>query len=213
MRLLGFTLLFAAGTCCFAQDWSVGLAGGYSFYNNATIDSAAGNAEAGFTSRFAAGAALGENVSEHIGGELRYTFLDGFSQLSSQGTRVNMSAYSNDVHYDFLFYATPRRARVRPYAAVGGGIKRYDGVGRQLTYEPLSNFAVLDKGHQVEGMLSVGGGVKFSLGDRWEARLDFRDYATPFPTRLFAVPTTSSVHGWLNDFVPMIGIDYTFGGR
>ncbi len=214
MRLLGFTLFLAAGTCCFAQDWAVGVAGGYSFYNNASIKNAAGSsADANFTSRFAAGAALTENVSEHIGGELRWMFLDGFSQLSSQGTRANMDAYSNAVDYEFLFYATPRRAKVRPFAAAGGGVKRYDGVGRQVISQPLGSYAVLTRGHQIEGMVSFGGGVKISLGDRWVARLDFRDYATPFPTRLFATPANATVHGWLQDFVPMIGLDYTFGGR
>jgi len=190
------------------------VAGGYSFYNTASIKNAAGtSADAGFTSRFAAGAALTENVSEHIGGELRWTFLDGFSELKSQGTRANMDAYSNAVHYDFLFYGTPRHAKVRPYAVGGAGIKRYDGVGRVAVSQPLSNYAVLVHGHQVEGMISFGGGLKVSLGDRWVARLDFRDYATPFPTRLFATPANGTVHGWLQDFVPMIGFDYTFGAR
>lgn len=214
MRLLGFTLFLAAGSCCFAQDWAVGLAGGYGIFNDATIKNAAGtSADAGFSKRFAAGATLAEDMYNHIGGELRYTFGDGSSELSSQGTRANMTAYSNAVNYDFLFYATPRRAKIRPFAAAGAGVKRYDGVGQQIASQPLNSFAVLANTHQVEGMLSFGGGVKISMGDRWVARLEFRDEATPFPNKLFAVPKTATAHGWEQDFVPMVGIDYTFGGR
>src|SRR5215471_7438182 len=128
MRLLGSLLLFVAGPYCFAQDWEVGVAGGYSVYHDTTISNASGqSAQAGFGPRFAAGAVLTENVAQYIGGELRYTFLDGDSEIKSGGQQVNMDAQSQAVHYDFLFYATPRRARIRPFAAAGAGIKRYDG--------------------------------------------------------------------------------------
>ena len=214
MRLLGFTLLLTAGTCCFAQDWAVGIAGGYGFYNDATIKNAAGtSAQAGFAPQFAAGAALTENLYQYIGGELRYTFRNSDAELKSQGRGVNLDAYENAVHYDFLFYATPRRARIRPFAAAGAGIVRFDGIGRTVVGQGFDSFAVLAHNHQVEGMLSFGGGVKISMGDRWVARLDFRDYATPVPGQLFASPKGAVVQGWLHDFVPMVGIDYTFGGR
>ena len=55
--------------------------------------------------------------------------------------------------------------------------------------------------------------LSFLTGDRWVLRLDFRDYATPFPTKLIAPPKTAAVHGWLQDFVPTVGVDWTFGGR
>ena len=215
MRLLGSTLLLAAAaSCCFAQDWEAGVAGGYSFYNNATIKNSGNtSAEAGFSSNFAAGAVLTENMYEHIGGELRYTFLNGDSKLRSQGNQANIDAFSHAIHYDFLFYGTNRRARIRPFFAAGAGIKRYDGSGRQVVSSSLGNFAVLAHAHQVEALLSVGAGIKVSMGDRWIARLDFRDYATPFPEKLFVSPRGATVSGWLQDFVPMVGIDYSFGGR
>src|SRR5579864_8279989 len=180
MRFLGLALLFAFGPYCFAQNWAVGVAGGYSNYHDVTIKNAAGQgANAGFGSRFAVGAVLTEDISEHIGGEVRYNYLDGDSELRFSGSEVNMDAFAQAVHYDFLFYATPRRSRIRPFAAGGAGIKRYDGSGRPYGSQPLGDFAVLTHTHQVEGMISFGGGVKVALGDRWVLRLDFRDYATP----------------------------------
>jgi hypothetical protein len=207
-------LLFAFGPYCFAQNWAVGVAGGYGVYHDVTIKNAAGaSADAGFGSRFAVGAVLTEDMYEHIGGELRYTYRDGDSELRFNGREVNMDAVAHAVHYDFLFYATPRRSRIRPFAAAGAGIKRYDATGRPYTSQPLSDFAVLNHTHQVEGMISFGGGVKVALSDRWVLRLDFRDYATPFPERLIAPPKTAAARGWLQDFVPTIGVDWTFGGR
>lgn len=215
-RALRATLvaIFAFGPCCLAQNWDVGLAGGFSTYNDATIKTPSGaSAQAGFEQNFAAGAALDENVSEHIGGELRYTFLYGASTLHSNGTEANMTAMSNAVGYDFLFYGTPRRSRVRPFLAIGAGIKRYDGTGTEYVVQPLGNFAVLTTGHQVEPMLSGGGGIKMNLSDRWVLRFDFRDFATPLPGKLFAAAPNTKVNGWLNDFVPMVGVDWVFGGR
>lgn len=215
-RALRATLvaIFAFGPCCLAQNWDVGLAGGFSTYRDASITSSSGgSAQAGFAQNFSAGAALDENVSEHIGGELRYTFLYGASTLHSNGTEANMTALSNAIGYDFLFYGTPRRSRVRPFFAIGAGIKRYDGTGTEYVVQPLSNFALLRTGHQVEAMLSGGGGVKMNLNDRWVLRFDFRDLATPFPGRLFAAAPGAKVSGWLNDFVPMVGLDWAFGGR
>src|SRR5579885_1725024 len=189
---------FAFGPCCFAQKWEVGLAGGYGFYNDATVKPASGgSAELGFQRQFAAGAALDEDVSEHIGGELRYTFRGGDSRIHSGGTEATMQAMSQAIDYDFLFYATPRHARVRPFLAAGGGIKRYDGTGFASATQPLANFARLRNGHQVEGMLSVGGGIKAYLSDRWVLRVNFRDFATPVPDNLFATSRSTKVSGWL----------------
>jgi len=212
MRFLGSLLLFAFGPYCFAQNWAVGVAGGYGVYHDATIQNAAGaSADAGFGSRFAVGAVLTEDMYEHIGGELRYTYRDGDPELSFNGSQVNMDGVAHAVHYDFLFYGTPRRSRIRPFAAVGAGIKRYEATSRIA--QPLDSFGTLSHAHQVEGMVSAGGGVKVALGDRWVLRVDFRDYMTPFPERLFRPVVTSSVHGWLHDFVPTLGVDWTFGGR
>ena len=77
--------------------------------------------------------------------------------------------------------------------------------------QPLSNFAFLTHTDQVKPLVSLGGGLKFALSDHWQARVDFRDYATPFPEKLFAPAAGAKIHGWLHDFVPLLGVDWVFG--
>jgi len=208
MRFPGPLLLFAIAPCCLAQYWDVGIAGGYGFYHNPTIKTPLGSAEAGVENGWAAGAVLTEDVTEHFGGELRYTYRAGDLTLSSSGTKANLNADTHTVNYDLLIYGTPRRARVRPFAAVGGGIKNYIGTGVENMVQPLSNFALLTHASQIEGLVSVGGGVKFMMAHRLVLRFDFRDYMTPFPDRLFGRVPNATQHGWLHDFVPLVGVDW-----
>src|ERR1700693_941156 len=143
-KMRGYVVLVTlAGGSCFAQSWSIGAAGGFGFYHDATITNAAGSATAGFGPRFAVGGVLGEDVSEHFGGELRYTYRDGDSELKFNGREANLDAAAHALHFDFLAYATGRHARVRPFLAGGAGIKRYTATGQADPAQPLTSFAVL----------------------------------------------------------------------
>jgi hypothetical protein len=62
----------------------------------------------------------------------------------------------------------------------------------------------------VKPLISVGGGVKLSLTNRTTLRLDFRDYISPFPENLFVTAPGAKIRGWLNDFVPLVGVSYVF---
>ncbi|HLH00159.1 MAG TPA: outer membrane beta-barrel protein [Bryobacteraceae bacterium] len=208
-RFLFPSMLVACG--CFAQSWSVGGAAGYGFYNNATITNAGGSAEAGFAPRVAASAVLGQNVGNYFGGELRYTYRGDEAQLRSGGRQVNMDGQTHAIHYDFLVYATPRGTKIRPYAAAGAGIKRYMITDSEPLSQSLGNFAMLTHASQVEGLFSAGGGLKALISEHWLFRVDVRYYLTPFPEKLFAAASGARIHGWLHDFVPMAGIDWTFG--
>jgi hypothetical protein len=208
---LSVLALVAGGLCCFAQSWSIGAAGGFGFYHQATIANAAGSATAGFGPRFSAGAVVGEDVADHFGGELRYTYRDGDSQLRFNGREANLDAAAHALHLDFLAYATGRHARLRPFLAGGAGIKRFTGTGRVDPAQPLQSFALLVHADEVKALVSFGGGVKAALGDHWQVRVDFRDYATPFPEHVIVPALGAKVHGWLHDFVPLLGVDWTFG--
>ncbi len=210
-RSVFIAILLAASSCCFGQSWSVGGAGGFGVYHEATLNNAAGSASASFNDGFAAGAVLGENAGEHFGGELRYTFRDGESRLRFGGREVNLDASAHVIHFDFLAYATGRHARFRPFLAGGAGIKRYMGMGQTDPSQPLRNFATLAHEDEAKALVSVGGGVKVAINDQWLVRFDFRDYATPFPEKVIVPATGVKVNGWLHDFVPMFGVDWTFG--
>jgi hypothetical protein len=56
----------------------------------------------------------------------------------------------------------------------------------------------------------VGGGVKVTLTEHALIRVDFRDYISPFPEKLFVTAPGAKIRGWLNDFVPLAGLSFVF---
>ena len=195
---------------CLAQDWEVGLFAGYGTTRDTNITNAAGTAKAGFESQAAAGLVVGEDLYRLLGGEFRYTFRAGDLKLESRGTRATREGMSHSFHYDLLLHALGKEARVRPYAAGGGGIKWYIGEGAEHATQPLSSFAALTKTTQKVGLVTFGGGVKAKIAENVLFRADFRDYVTPFPDKLFATPRGAKAHGWLHDFVTTAGISFVF---
>ena len=125
---------------------------------------------------------------------------------------ANLRGHTNLVTYDFLFYTSSKESSIRPYVAAGAGIKVYTGLGpRYLDLnQPLTNFALLRPVNQVEPAISVGGGMKFLILKRTQLRVDFRAYMTPLPDQLFRPIGPSVIHGWLYDFVPLVGVSYVF---
>jgi hypothetical protein len=216
MRSIPVGCLFVALTLAGASraqdgEWEVGAAAGFGVVRNATINSPTGSATAGIDNRFAAGAVVGQDLYEHLSGELRYTFRDNDLVLKSGGQKVNMDGDSNLIHYDMLFHVLRKSSRLRPYAAAGAGIRDFRGTGHEYVNQPLSDFALLTKTSEVKPLISVGGGVKFALTDHATVRVDFRDYISPFPEKLFVTAPGAKIRGWLNDFVPLVGVSYVFG--
>ena len=202
----------ALASACVAQehDWEVGGAVGYGLMRNATISNAASSVSAGMDNRFAAGAVLGQDLYQHFGGEIRYTFRDNDLVLKSGGQKVNMDGDSHLLHYDLLFHALGKSSRIRPFAAAGGGVRIFRGTGHEYDNQPLSDFAFLTKTSEIKPLLSVGGGVKVTLTEHAAIRVDLRDYISPFPEKLFAAAPRAKIRGWLNDFVPLAGLSFVF---
>ena len=195
-----------------AQEWEVGAAGGYGWYNNTSIGNPVMgvSASAGFHSGAAAGAFFGQNMYEYVGGELRYLYLWGSPELQFHSTRATMHGNTNLVVYDFLFHLKSRDSRVRPFFAVGAGIKVFNGNSIQFFTQPLQEFAMLVPSRQVEPAVSAGGGIKFLPAKHVLVRADFRTYMSPLPDRLFVTPRFNNIRGWVYNFVPQVGVGYTF---
>ncbi len=205
-----FLTLAAFAPAALAQKWEVGVAGGGSFSTSQTFKSATGSADAGFSNGFALSGWLGNNTSNLIGGELRYDYEHSDLKLSSGGTKVNFGGQTNAVHYDFLLHFAPSEAHVRPFIAGGAGVKVYSGTGKELPFQPLSDVALLTRTSQVEPLVSVGGGVKFSVAKSTMLRLEVHDYLTPFPKNVIAPAQGAKVGGWLSDFVVSAGLSFLF---
>jgi len=216
-KLLFLTsLLFLPFACraqlvdIFKREFEIGGTGGIGIHRYASVTGPAGTASIGFGTQAAGGALIGENLYRYIGGEFRYTYRAGDLTVKSGGQEASLDGHAHAMHYDFLFHATNREARIRPFAAVGSGIKLYEGTGRETVTQPFSRSVLLTKTDQWEPLVSFGGGVKFMVSNNVQFRVDFRDYLTPTPDKLFVPAGRGEVKGWLHDFVPLFGISYVF---
>jgi len=203
-------LLTSVSTAALAQKGEAGAGGGGSFYTKKSVTAPAGSADTGFEQGFAAGAWIGHNSSKYIGGEIRYLFEQNDLKLSSGGTKVAFAGRSHAIHYDLLIHGSPTGSKVRPYIAVGGGVKGYYGTGREQALQPLVQFAALTHTREWKGLATFGGGVKLQAGSHIVVRVDFRDYLTPFPKEVIAPARGGKISGWLHNFVPMVGISYSW---
>jgi hypothetical protein len=211
-RILGLSLLVwgAAGSLQ-AQQWEFGGTGGFGFLSTV---SAAGtglpSATTGFEQGMAASAYVGQTISAHLGGELRYDYLQSNLEIEGNGTKATFSGYAHAIHYDVIIHSNRRGARQQIFAAIGGGLKIFEGTGQQEAYQPLSQYGYFTNTRVLKPMVSVGGGVKYALTSKIILRTEVRDYITPFPTSLIAPASGVKFGSILQDIVPMVGISYLF---
>lgn len=206
-----FILGFALAAACSAQQYELGGMASYGFTKNLGLSGPAGSAITGFQPGGAFGAVVGHNLYPWLSGELRYSYLQDNLKVSSGGSEATFSGVGHAIHYDILVHPPRRRgSRVQPFIAGGGGVKVFEGTGTESAYQPLNNFALLTKTHQLEPLISVGGGAKFALSPRVILRTEFRDYITPFPREVIAPAPGVKVSGWIHNFVPMVGISFLF---
>ncbi len=209
-RMLVVCSAVAVAPAAMAQKWEFGGGVGGGFYTSQDVTSPGGSASAKIQSNIAGSVWLGNNGRGRIGGELRYDYQRGDLQLTSGGTSATFGAQTHAIHYDFLWHATPTGSKIRPFVAVGGGVKIYQGTGTETAFQPLSSFALLTKDQDLTALLSVGAGVKVQLAPHLALRLDVHDYLTRFPNKVIAPNQNAKVGGWLQDFVPMAGLVFTF---
>jgi hypothetical protein len=208
MKILSMALVCSA-TLTMAQSWEVGGGVGGGFYTSQDVTSGSGSASAKIQTGPVGSVWLGNTWQGRWSGELRYDYGMGNLALSSGGTSASFSARTQQFHYDLMWHATGSESRIRPYVAVGGGVKLYQGTGAQVAYQPLSNYALLTQQQDLTPMVSAGAGLKFQMSQHVQIRLDVHDYLTPFPKNVITPNTGAKVGGWLQDIVPMVGISYT----
>ncbi len=203
--------LLALAPACFAQQWEFGAGAGGSFVKGQSVTSTAGSATAGFKPGAAFGAFLSQNLYPHVGGEIRYGFIMSDLRVKSGGQEAAFTGVSHVLHYDLLLTPSSRESRTQIFGAVGGGMKIFRGTGTETAYQPLSQFVFLTKTQEIKPMLSVGGGVKFSIAPRIFLRVEVRDYITPFPKDVIAPnPFTQAQIGgsMLHNIIPMASISF-----
>jgi hypothetical protein len=207
---IGVLLVAAAATCTHAQQWEFGGVGGAAFLNTVAVSSPAGSATAGFQQGGTYGAFLGQNISAHIAGEIRYEYMQSSLQLRSGGQSASFAGVAHAVHYDLLLHTNRHNSPVQLYAAVGGGMKYFMGTGTEAAYQPLNQFGYFTKTSTIKPMVDAGGGISFALSKRIFLRTEVRDFITQFPTQVLTPPPGVKYAKLLHDIVPMAGLSYMF---
>lgn len=207
MKTLLRSTLFLTAACAagFAQQWEFGGAGGGGFLNTVNV-SGVGTATAGFATGAAFGGYVGYSQSKHIGGEIRYGYLQSNLKLKSGGSDASFSGMSHVIHYDLILKTSRNAGKVQLFAAVGGGMKYFKATGKESAYQPLSQFGYFTKTSVVKPMASVGGGVKFAITKNVFIRTEVRDYITAFPKDIITPAPGTKYGNILHDIVPMVGI-------
>jgi hypothetical protein len=191
-----------------AQKWEFGMGAGGGFYTSQDVTLGSDSAAAKFKTNVAVSTWVGNNISERVGGELRYSYQIGDMQLKRNSSEALFGAESHTIDYSFLFYTKPSEAKIRPFVSAGAGMKFYRGTGTESVTQPLSQFALLTKANDLTGVVTVGGGVKMRLGSRAWLRFDVHDYMSPFPKQVITPNVGANVEGWLHDIVPMVAISF-----
>jgi hypothetical protein len=209
-RILVVCVSMAAMPQAWAQKWEVGGGVGGGFFPSVDVTNGSRSASAKIQTNLIGSAWLSNNGLGKWGGELRYDYQVGDLQLSQGGTQASFAARSQSVHYDILWHFTSTEATVRPFVAVGGGVRFYNGTGNEVVFQPLSNFALLTKDQDLTALASVGAGIKVKIAPRLQLRVELHDYITPFPKQVITPNVGSKVGAILQDIVPSAGLGYLF---
>ncbi len=210
-RLAFLCLMLALSSPLFAEgSHEIGVLGGFTSYRSVNVSNPERSGKAGAKEGPAAGFVLGQSMGNHWGGEFRYLYFRNDLQLEGGSASADFKAESHAVHYDVLYYANGQEARVRPYAAIGVGLKIYRGTGTEQAFQPLSDLALLTKSSQTVIAGDVGGGVKVRVGSSGMFRVEFRGYVTPVPDKIIADSIDSKISGLLWHWAPLFGFSWTF---
>lgn len=180
---------------------------GAAVYPSVSLYRNGAEAKAGFKTS-AAFAVFGiQNMYEHVGGEIRYTFQFTDAKVTFGGVEAAFPAQTHAFSYSVLVFMTRRDAAVRPYVLAGGGGKVYWGTGeQQAAAPPNAEFAILTQTSQIVGMATFGGGLSIRVSDRVRLMFDLRDDLTPFPKDVTAPVPGTREDGWLHSIVPTVNI-------
>lgn len=118
---------------------------------------------------FRMGARFTLNTKKFIGHEFGYGYTR--SKLALSDDSANATTTTHQGMYNFLLYATPEGARIRPFVTGGGQFSTFYPPGSSVGYgNGVTKFG-----------FNYGAGLKLRLTPVWAIRLDVRDYVMPKP--------------------------------
>ena len=193
-----------------AQPYEIGATIGYGIYNNGTIFSSSGTAEAGIRNRFAAGILLGYQFSKYVSAEFDYLYHDGHPFLEAPGVNADIQGNSDALTVGLLFHFKPPEHRWRPFLAGSTGAKGYIIAGPEPFPQPIPQIASLTTNDVWKVVFSAGAGIKLRLIPHMQLRAEFRDYLTTFPRQQIVPAPHNTARGIAEQFTPLFGVAYEF---
>lgn len=131
---------------------------------------------------------FGFNQGSHFGHEIQYAFNHTYFDLSPNvcaelgATSCSEAMHFHQGGYNFLYYFTTDRTRIRPFVTGGVGFNDFVPPGGAINYGSQDKFG-----------FNAGAGIKFHIKGMFAGRVDFREYTMPKPN--FNELTQTS--GWL----------------
>ncbi|MCU1340086.1 MAG: hypothetical protein JWO19_5667 [Bryobacterales bacterium] len=210
LKKLALTCLLAAGIAS-AQEWEIGVLGGYGYAPHLTVNRGNASANTGIRHGAVVGVFAGEDMYNYWSGEIRYQYRFSNLKLSSGNIEApSFDAHTHIITADFLGHFRPRGSRVRPFIGFGGGAKIMVGTGIESAAQPLGNFAALTATHEVLPVADIGAGIKMDIRKYLRFRVEMRDYISPAPSKVIAPAPGASLGGVLNDIQGMVGFSLTW---
>jgi hypothetical protein len=167
-----FPLLFSLAACASAQLFEVGMGGGVSRLSGKEIgslsDGAGGTSSVSLDDGWRFGFRMTLNNLRFFGHEVMYGY--NRTKLLIGGAELGGMAIHQG-GYNFVVYAIPEGAPVRPFVTAGGHFSNFVPPGTSAT----------QGGGDMKFGYNLGGGIKAKIMPNWGFRLDFRHYTTGKP--------------------------------
>jgi hypothetical protein len=144
-----------------------------------------------FASGYQLGARLHDNVNDHLGVDLEYTFAHqnlSFTNLTPAIQNVSVTQYVHYFSYNVAYMVLPPTRRFRPYADAG--------VGSALYFLPQASVeSALEQGLKLRDswvfLVNLGGGFKYLVRDQFAVTFDVKDRLFSFPS--YGLPSSTRV--------------------
>ena len=194
-RWAAVAVFFAGTGLASAQVGEFSLSGGVSRFGNTSlgtnVDSAGNATNITINNGFRLAFRFTLNTYKFMGHEFGYAYNRSGVNLGTGGT-VPMNIQQG--FYDFLVYATPEGARIRPFAAGGAQFSSFFPPGTSIYYgNQETKFGV-----------NYGGGIKMRVTPIIGLRFDVREYSSGKPFKF------TGESGWMNQLEASVGASFLF---
>ncbi len=194
-RWAAVAVFFAGAGLASAQVAEFSLSGGVSRFGNTSLgtnmDSAGNISKVTINDGFRLAFRFSLNTYKFMGHEFGYAYSRSGVNLGTGGS-VPMSIQQG--FYDFLLYATPEGARIRPFAAGGAQFSSFFPPGASIYYgNQETKFGV-----------NYGGGIKMRVTPIIGLRFDVREYSSGKPFKF------TGESGWMNQLEASVGASFLF---